>query len=80
MRTFTVVYRERNGHYVERVIEAQDRRDAFKIAQRHHVNPVKVTEGGTLPKQGEPVVSLCGPGKVTINVRNPWWKRLIFWQ
>lgn len=80
MRTFTVRYKERNGCYVERVIEARDRRDAFKIAQRHHVNPVKVTEGGALPKQGEPVVSLCGPGKVAINVRNLWWKRLIFWQ
>ena len=80
MRTFTVMYKESNGRFVERVIEAKDRRDAFKIAQRHHVSPVKVTEGGTLPKQGEPAVSLCGPGKVTINGRKPWWKRLIFWQ
>ena len=80
MRTFTVVYKERSGHYVERVVEARDRRDAFKIAQRHHVNPVKVTEGGTLPKLGEPVVSLCDPGKVAINVGKSWWKRLIFWQ
>ena len=76
VRTFTVRYKERNGLYVERVIEALDRRDAFKIAQRHHVNPVSVTEGGVLPKEGEPVVSLYGPGKVSINDRKPWWKRL----
>ena len=80
MRTFTVVYKERSGRYVERVIEARDCRDAFKIAQRHHVNPVKVTEGGILPKQGDPVVTLCGLGKVSISARKPWWKRLLFWQ
>ena len=67
MRTFTVVYKERNGRYVERVVEARDRRDAFKIAQRHHVNPVKVTEGGVLPKEGDPVVTLHAPGKVSLN-------------
>ena len=77
MRTFTVVYKERNGRYVERVVEARDRRDAFKIAQRHHVNPVKVTEGGILPKMGDPVVSLYAPGKVSINGKKPWWKRLL---
>lgn len=77
MRTFTVVYKERNGCYVERVIEAKDHRDAFKIAQRHHVNPVKVTEGGTLPKEGEPVVSLHAPGKVSIKDKTPWWRRLL---
>ena len=76
MRTFTVVYKERSGRYVERVVEARDRRDAFKIAQRHHVNPVKVTEGGVLPKTGEPVVSLHAPGKVSISGKKPWWKRL----
>ena len=76
MRTFTVVYKERNGRYVERVVEAQDRRDSFKIAQRHHVNPVKVTEGGALPKTGDPVVALYAPGKVSINAKKPWWKRL----
>ena len=76
MRTFTVVYKERSGRYVERVVEAQDRRDAFKIAQRHHVNPVKVTEGGALPKTGDPVVALYAPGKVSINAKKPWWKRL----
>ena len=80
MRTFTVRYRERNGCYVERVVEARDRRDAFKIAQRHHVNPVSVTEGGVLPKEGEPVVSLCGPGRVSIGGKKPWWKRILFWQ
>ena len=80
MRTFTVRYKERNGCYVERVIEARDRRDAFKIAQRHHVNPVSVTEGGVLPKKGEPVVSLYGPGKVSIVGKKPWWKRLLFWR
>ena len=77
MRTFTVVYKERNGRYVERVIEARDCRDAFKIAQRHHVNPVKVTEGGILPKEGDPVVSLHAPGKVSRNSKKPWWKRLL---
>ena len=77
MRSFTVVYRERNGRYVERVVEARDRRDAFKIAQRHHVNPVKVTEGGVLPKTGAPVVSLHVPGKVSLNSKKPWWKRLL---
>ena len=77
MRTFTVVYKERNGRYVERVVEARDRRDAFKIAQRHHVNPVKVTEGGVLPKTGEPVVTLYAPGKVSLNGKKPWWKRLL---
>ena len=80
MRTFTVTYKESNGRFVERVVEAKDRRDAFKIAQRHRVNPVKVTEGGCLPKQGEPVVSLSGPGKVTINARKTWWQRLLSWQ
>ena len=76
MRTFTVVYKERNGRYVECVVEAQNRRVAFKIAQRHHVNPVKVTEGGVLPKTGEPIVSLYALGKVSINDKKPWWKRL----
>ena len=80
MRTFTVRYKERNGRYVERVVEARDRRDAFKIAQRHHVNPVSVTEGGVLPKEGEPVVSLYGPVKVSIGGKKPWWKRLLFWR
>lgn len=80
MRTFTVVYKERNGRYVERVVEARDRRDAFKIAQRHRVNPVKVTEGGVLPKIGEPVVSLYSPGKVSIGNKKPWWKRILFWR
>ena len=80
MRTFTVAYKERNGRYVERVVEARDRREAFKIAQRHHVNPVSVTEGGVLPKEGEPQVSLCGPGKVSISDKKPWWKRLAFWR
>ena len=77
MRTFTVVYKERNGRYVERVVEARDRRDAFKIAQRHHVDPVKVTEGGVLPKEGDPVVTLHAPGKVSLNSERPWWKRLL---
>ena len=80
MRTFTVRYKESNGRYVERVIEAMDRRDAFKIAQRHRVNPVNVTEGGVLPKDGEPAVSLYAPGKASISDRKPWWKRLLFWR
>ena len=77
MNTFTVRYRMNNGQMVERVIEARDRRDAFKIAQRHHVNPVKVTEGGVLPKEGDPVVTLHAPGKVSLNSERPWWKRLL---
>ena len=80
MKTFTVVYKECGGRYVERVVVARDSRDAFKIAQRHHVNPVKVTEGGVLPKEGEQVVSLHSPGKVSVSGRRPWWKRLFFWR
>ena len=80
MRTFTVRYKESNGRYVERVVEAMDRRDAFRFAQRHHVNPVSVTEGGVLAKEGEPQVSLYGPGKVSISDKKPWWKRLVFWR
>jgi len=34
-----------NGQMVERVVEARDRRDAFKIAQRHGVTPVLVQPG-----------------------------------
>ena len=80
MRTFTVRYRERDGRFVDRVIEARDARDAFKVAQRHHVNPVKVTEGGVLPKEGELEFSLGSPGKVTMVKPRPWWQRLVFWR
>ena len=80
LRTFTVRYKESNGRYVERVVEARDRRDAFKIVQRHHVNPVSVTEGGVLAKEGEPQVPLYGPDKVSISDEKPWWKCLVFWR
>ena len=53
-------YRERNGRFVERVIEVRDHRNAFKIAQRYRVNSVWMSEGGVLPKDGEPQVSLYG--------------------
>ena len=80
MKTYTVTYKERNGRFVDRVIEAADRRDAFKIAQRHHVNPVKVIEGGTLPRQGDFATTVHSPGKVTIRERKSWWARLLFWK
>ena len=80
MNTFTVRYRLRNGQLVDRVLEASDKREAFKIAQRHGVTPVLVQPGGTLSREGEPVVTAYSPGKVTITDRKPWYRRLCFWR
>ena len=70
----------RTGQMVERVIEARDKREAFKIAQRHGVTPVLVQPGGVLPKVGDLAYTNYGPGKVTISDRKPWWQRLLFWR
>ena len=80
MQTFTVRYRLRNGQMVDRVLEARDKREAFKVAQRHGVTPVLVQPGGVLPREGEPVVTAYAPGKVTITDRKPWYRRLLFWR
>ena len=80
MNTFTVRYRMNNGQMVERVVEARDRRDAFKIAQRHGVTPVLVQPGGKLAKEGDLAFTNYAPGKVRIVDRKPWWRRLMFWR
>ena len=80
MNTFTVRYQMRNGQLVDRVIEALDKREAFKIAQRHGVTPVLVQPGGVLPQTGDPVVTPYAPGTVTIAAPKPWCRRLVFWR
>jgi len=69
-----------NGQMVERVIEARDRREAFKIAQRHGVTPVLVQPGGVLPREGDLAFTNYSPGKVAIVDRKPWYHRLLFWR
>jgi len=77
MNTFTVRYRMNNGQMVERVIEARDRRDAFKFAQRHGVTPVLVQPGGVLPREGDLAFTNYTPGKVTTVDHKPWYRRLL---
>jgi len=89
MNTFTLTYRD-GSRLVDRVIEARDRREAFKIAQRHKVNPVKVVPGGQLPREGDFVVTPHTPGTIRILAPKPWYPsfaslrractRLLFWR
>lgn len=69
-----------NGQMVERVVAARDKREAFKIAQRHGVTPVCVTPGGKVPVEGELAFTRYSPGKVAIVDRKPWYHRLLFWR